>query len=218
MDIEEILKLDDGDEVSELHGEVTKVFDQNSGKRGKRKWTVQNFMLEDEAGEEIKVGAWNMDDLSELEGQTITLKRDMHFKDQNGYQSVELGENTKIIEEDAAPKSTKSPSRGRKSGARETRKTTNDKTAGSSDRNDRIYWQTCLKVAGLVATGNGTEVGDLITYARELFNSRPGAAPQNKVRKLVKHESDREDADPHRSDGTPRTSEGDDNDDDEVDL
>src|SRR6266576_5728314 len=118
MDIEEILKLDDGDEVSELHGEVTKVFEQNSGKRGKRRWTVQNFMLYGGGGDddEIKVGAWNMDDLSELEGQTITLKRDMHFKDKDGYQSVELGENTKIIEEGVAEKS---PSRERKSTQRE---------------------------------------------------------------------------------------------------
>src|SRR5207244_2110669 len=142
-----------GDEVSELHGEVTRVFEQNAGKRGRRKWTVQNFMLEDEAGDEIKVGAWNMDDLSELEGQKVTLKRDMHFKDDGEYQSVELGKNTKIIEEGAAEKSEKSPSRERKSGARETRKTTHDKSSNTAgERSERMHWGLCLKVAGNVFT------------------------------------------------------------------
>src|SRR6266576_5923808 len=201
MDISEVLNLEDGDEIDEITGEVTTVYEQNSGKGRKpphRKWTVQNFMIEDDT-DSVKVGAWNMDDLSELEGQTVTLKRDMHYKDDGEYQSVELGKNTKIIEAGAS----ESPHRARKSNTREKRETTRGKTAGSSNRNYAIYWQTCLKVASNVFTGTSEVAagakGGLLEFARELFNARPGTAPQNKVRKLSEAKVNEELAAEHRS-------------------
>lgn len=221
MDIEKVLDLENGDEVDELHGTVTSVYDRNSGKRGKRKWTVQNFMLEDSVGDEIKIGAWNMDDLSELEDQTITLKRDMHFKDKDGYQSVELGENTKIIEEGAAEKS---PSRSRKSGSREKSKTTNDKSSTSSDRQNGMHWGACLKVAGMIFTGHEeVDAGTVIAYTRELYNAQPGTPPQDKVRKGVdfkkaaaKHRAEKtREQDPGEVGGEPSDDESGD---DEVEL
>jgi len=199
MEISQILALDDKDEVSEVKGTVTTVYDRNSGKikGGPRKgkpWTVQNFMLEDEAGDEIKVGAWNMDDLSELEGQTITLKKDMHFKDDGEYQSLEMGKNTKIIEEGAS----ESPTRERKADSGEKSKPTREKTSAPDkpDRNDAIYWQTCLKVAGNVFTGTSEIAagakGGLLEFARELFSARPGSPAQNKVRKFVQKHTEKD--------------------------
>lgn len=124
-----------------------------------------------------------MDDLSELEDQTVTLKRDMHFKDKDGYQSVELGENTKIIEEGAAEKS---PNRSRKSAPREKGKTTNGKSSNSSDRQNGMHWGACLKVAGMIFTGHEeVDAGTVIAYTRELYNAQPGTPPQDKVRKGV---------------------------------
>lgn len=194
--IEAILNLDDKDKVDEITGTVTSVYDRTTGKGKKpphRKWSVQNFMLEDDSGE-VKVGAWNMDDLSELEGQRITLKRDMHFKDDGEYQSLEMGRNTKIIEEGAAEE--KSPSRERKADSREKGKPARDKTSTGPDRNDRIYWQTCLKVSGEVFTGTSEIAagakGGLLEFARDLFAAQPGSPAQDKVRKMTTSEANEE--------------------------
>ncbi len=219
MDIETVLTLDDGDEIDELKGEVTSVYEQKSGKtsRGPRKgkrWTVQNFMLEESNGDNIKVGAWNMDDLSELEGKLVTLKRDMHFKDDGEYQSVELGKNTKIIEEGES----ESPTRQRKSAPREKGKTTNEKPASGTNRNDAIYWQTCLKVAGNIYAGSGAEAGDVIKTARELFNARPGSAPQEKVRKASFRTEPKKDPEPEPPNNEPEPGNEPPDDDDEVSL
>lgn len=195
MDIEQILNLDNKDKVEVLSGTVTEVFERNRNK-GRGRWkTVQNFMVEDDTGK-IKVAAWDMDDLDELVDQNITLKKDMMFKDDGEYQSISMGRNTKIIEEGATEE--KSPRRERKADSRERGKPTRDKTASGSNRNDAIYWQTCLKVAGTIFGGYNTNTDksvtskDVIEFTRDLYSARPGSPAQDKVRKLSTEEANEE--------------------------
>lgn len=189
MEISDILNLDDKDKVDEVSGEVTQVYDRTKSKPGSRKkWTVQNFMLYD-GTDEIKVAAWNMEDLSELEGQNVTLKRDLLFKDDGEYQSLSMGKNTKLIEDGAA----ESPNPARKSTSREKRKTAPEKSR-TETKDEGMRWGACLKAAATVFTGKGVDShpSAIIGLARDLYEAQPGSPAQDKVRKLSRHHSEDE--------------------------
>lgn len=66
----------------------------------------------------------------------------------------------------------------------------NGQKSGQNDRStsDQIRWQTCLKVAGDVHSGNAVPASVIVAYARELFAADPiieaakeifNATPQN---------------------------------------
>lgn len=97
--LNEINQLEDGELVMRVEGEITRVFDRKSGTKGDKDWAIQNFILKDDSGE-IRVGAWNHDDLSSLSGKKVSItahKSDKGFSgvycelnDYKGKQSKQL--------------------------------------------------------------------------------------------------------------------------------
>lgn len=68
----DIAQLEDGELVMRVEGEITRVFDRKSGTKGDKDWAIQNFILKDDSGE-IRVGAWNHDDISSLSGRKVSI-------------------------------------------------------------------------------------------------------------------------------------------------
>lgn len=67
-----ISQLEDGELVMRVEGEITRVFDRKSGTKGDKDWSIQNLMLRDDSGE-IRVGAWNHEDLSSFAGKKVSI-------------------------------------------------------------------------------------------------------------------------------------------------
>lgn len=97
--LNEISQLEDGELVMRVEGEITRVFDRKSGTKNDKEWSIQNLILKDDSGE-IRVGAWNHDDLSSLSGKKVSItahKSDKGFSgvycelnDYKGKQSKQL--------------------------------------------------------------------------------------------------------------------------------
>lgn len=70
--LNELSQLEDGELVMRVEGEITRVFDRKSGTKNDKEWSIQNFMLKDDSGE-VRVAAWNHDDLSSLGGKKVSI-------------------------------------------------------------------------------------------------------------------------------------------------
>lgn len=71
--IKDIEALADGTTIGEMRVKVKKVFPPRTGTSKHGEWRVQNCILEDSTGE-IRAAFWIKDDMTDLEGQTCTLK------------------------------------------------------------------------------------------------------------------------------------------------
>lgn len=67
-----------------VEGEITRVFDRKFGTKNDKEWSIQNLMLKDDSGE-IRVGAWNHDDLSSLSGKKVSITA---HKSEKGFSGV----------------------------------------------------------------------------------------------------------------------------------
>jgi hypothetical protein len=70
--IKDALNEEDGMTISAIRGRVKSVYERRSGGEGKKAYTVQNAIIEDDSGT-VRAGFWNRPDLSHLKGKVVTI-------------------------------------------------------------------------------------------------------------------------------------------------
>lgn len=87
--LNEITQLEDGELVMRVEGEITKCYEIKSGEKDSKPWSVQHFFIKDDSGE-LKVSAWNHDDIQPLTHKKVSITA---HKSDKGFSGVYAEDN-----------------------------------------------------------------------------------------------------------------------------